>query len=521
MLRFHFLYRSILLGLVLISIFLSAAHIFLITAEYDEAWIIASARQAFSDATHPQVPPVLTTGGLYFWLVGLTAAVDLDPLLVARSLSFASAILLIGLLYVHIGRWFTSFAERLIVIATCFAAPGTIMLAGLGFGIPLAVLLLIAGLLVLTFHERTSIAHAVIGGLLIGLAVATRWPLLPALPGILLLILGYPEHRAANVKAALVAGSTAVACFAVCVGLQLLVQGVADSSGANASLAAGAQAAGISTALPSPPRLLSRVTSLMTVFPVSLLAVGVITCAFLDPKSGARRFAIVILGMALLIVVAFIIRSPALLLRYIWPVYFLVALLAGFGFAMLYSRARNAGVPALVHTSLLVPITLIFAQIVIAVRVLAIGAATQVNTAGHETLQNQFTPLYLQQEEVQLVQYMKDTPADAVFGTLTLPREHSALEISLLTNRVVHDFHLMGGEINAQPDYIITHRFSQLNDAGQAWLNSLGKPIQMIKGYSIYELPDEIDLPESETVILNMQLYRFGPERQLSLTGWD
>ena len=79
----------------------------------------------------------------------------------------------------------------------------------------------------------------------------------------------------------------------------------------------------------------------------------------------------------------------------------------------------------------------------------------------------------------------------------------------------------MGGEVNAQPDYIITHRFSQLNDAGQAWLNSLGKPIQMIKGYSIYELPDEIDLPESETVILNMQLYRFGPERQLSLTGWD
>ncbi|MEO1362185.1 MAG: hypothetical protein AAFU86_00225 [Pseudomonadota bacterium] len=504
-----------------IGVLLSAAYIFLITAEYDEAWIIASAQQAFSTDALPEVRPVLTTGGLYFLLVGVAAAVDLDPLLAARSLSFASALLLIALLYVHTGRWFASHTERLIVVATCFAAPGTIMLAGLGFGIPLAMCLLICGLLVLTLHDRTPVAHAVIGGVLIGLAVATRWPLLPALPGILLLIVGAREHRAANFKVALIAGATAVACFAACVGLQMLVQGVADSSGANASLAASAHAAGLSTTLFSPPRLLARVTSLMTVFPVSLLVVGVIACACLDAQSGARRFAILLLGMALLITVAFILRSPALLLRYIWPVYFLAALLAGFGFAMLYSRARTAGVPALIHASLLVPITLVFAQIVIAIRVLAIGAATQVNTAGHETLENQFTPLYLQEEEVQLVKYMKDTPADAIFGTLTLPREHSALEISLLTNRIVHDFHLMGEDVTARPDYIITHRFSQLNDAGQAWLNSLGKPIQKIKGYSIYELPDAVNLPESETVILSTQLYRFGPERQLSLTGWD
>lgn len=504
-----------------ISVLLSVMCIFLMTAEYDEAWVLASARQAFLPDALPQVEPVTTTGGIHFYIVGLLSYLPFDPLVSARLVSFVSVILLFALVYFQADRWFPSRTEKLIILATCAATPGTILLAGMGFAIPVAVLLFLAGVYILARNSRTTLTSAIVGGVLIGTALATRWPLIPALPCILLIVIGSAVDRRANLVAVIVAGLTAVGIFLAFFFLQIrLLDGTGPQSGV--SLEGNAEAAGISLslALPNASRLLGNVTTLVATLPITLLTVAVLGCFAIPDKAQLKRVMIILLAAAMLVAVALILRSPAMLLRYVWAAYFFIGIVSGFGFAYLYQRSDGPEAFGLRLFSLWAPFFFLSAQIVIALRLIAIGAAAQVNEAGHENLANHFSSLYLHQEEQEMIAYMAATPPDTVFATLTLPREQSWLELSFLSQRRVHNYSDPKGETDVQPDVLITHRFSGLNEAGQTWLTTLGPPARQIRGYTIYDVPEGTVIPSVEDFHIEMQLYRFGPEKWLSLTGW-
>ena len=158
----------------------------LMGAEYDETWIIASARQAFDAQAVPQVIPVTTTGGLYLFIVGLTQDLPVSPLVQPRLLSLLSAVALFAVILRYLAPWTRHPVELRIILLTCLAAPGTVLLAGMGYGVMLASALFVTGMLVALKSERISVASAVLAGALIGAAIATRWTLIPAVPAILL-----------------------------------------------------------------------------------------------------------------------------------------------------------------------------------------------------------------------------------------------------------------------------------------------------------------------------------------------
>lgn len=514
------LHRWLLISIISVSVILSLLCLGLMTAEYDEAWIIASARQAMDAGAIPQVEPVTTTGGIYFLLMSLSAKIDMDPVLLARSISFVSAVLLFGLIYRSLGRWYDSHTEKLIPLITCLAAPGTILLTGMGFGITLALLLFVAGMLVVTRGNRITLPQALLAGLLIGAAMATRWTLIPALPSLLLLAIGHSENRRSNLIAAMLAGATAIV---VLVGFVTLQVSMLDGTGPNSgvSLSSNARAAGVTVSLPNLSRLLGYITSIITVFPIALLVIAAVSCLSIHENRQLQRTTIIFAGAAALITLALLMRTPAMLLRYIWPAYFMMSLSAGLGLAVLYRKALDNNVRSLALLAIFIPVSLAVTQMIISLRLIAIGAATQVNSAGYENLSNHYRPFYLHQEEAEITRFLEQTPPGTVLATVAMPREHSALELSLVGQRNVHDFGRFRERLaGVEPDLFIVHRFSPFNDQGRAWLETLGTPVAQIKGYTVFPFPDNATIPENDSIILEMQLYRFGPEKWLSLTGW-
>lgn len=72
------------------------------------------------------------------------------------------------------GPLLRSGVKRRIFLVTCLAAPGTLLIAGMGCGVVLAAALFLAGLFVALRHPRISATSALLAGLPIGLALASR-----------------------------------------------------------------------------------------------------------------------------------------------------------------------------------------------------------------------------------------------------------------------------------------------------------------------------------------------------------
>ena len=124
---------------------LAAAAAFLIGVEYDEAWIVAAHLGSFQPDALPDLPPVLTTGGLHMLIIGFFGTPGPGAIVLARGLSFASLALLLVLLERALRSWFADPTARLIVLAMVIATPGTLLLGGMGYGVVPATLVLLCG----------------------------------------------------------------------------------------------------------------------------------------------------------------------------------------------------------------------------------------------------------------------------------------------------------------------------------------------------------------------------------------
>lgn len=510
---------TLCLGISVLMAVLVAA---LMGAEYDEIWIAASARQAFDAEALTQVRSVTTTGGLYFWIVGLTHGLPVPPLMIPRLLSLLSAIALFYIIARQTALWTKSGIEQRIILVTCLAAPGTMLMAGMGYGILLATTLFIAGMFVALKSEKISPAQAILAGLLIGTAVATRWTLIPALPAILLWACYSGRHLRHNLLMSVLGGVVAVICLGLFVTLQAAVLGGAGGgSGDSVSVSANLMASGAGRELPPVSRMLSFVVRLMTTLPVVLIILAVMAYFTLKQEHQARRLILILIGAGLLITAAWILRSPWMHLRYIWPVYMMIALCAGLGLAALYRLSLEVKRPELGLLAVGLPLCMAAAQMIIALRLIAVGAGMQVNAAGYENIENSFKPFFNIQEQQEIVQFLQSLEPDTVVGTLKIPFEYGANELTFLSNRQVIDYaRATEAQAQMQPDFFLVHRFSPLNEAGYAWLDTLGEPARTIKGYTVYTFPDATALPDPEEVTLDNQLYRFTLVKNLSLSGY-
>lgn len=491
----------------------------LMGAEYDEAWIIASARQAFNPDAVPQVVPVTTTGGVHFLIVGLTQGLIDNPFVVPRLVSLAAMAGLFWLIARALAPLVPNPVERRILLVTCLAAPGTMLLAGMGYGIALATLMFVAGMLVGLGQARVGPLGALLAGGLIGLAIATRWNLIPALPAVLFWVAYSRENRAANAIASVIAIATALAVFVAMMALHQSLLAGTGPNGHGASLATDLSSA-TGSGGKNIARLYSFFVRLAVTLPVVMVAAAWLALISARDDAHKRRLVAGLLGMAALIVAAWALKSPFMHLRYIWPAYLAIAMAAGLGFVVLYRMGQAAGQPALSGFAVAVPALMAAAQGWIALRVIAMGAAMQVNAAGYEHLENHFSPFYHLSEQRQIVATLRGLDPDAGIAGLGLPAEYGAIELALLSGRQVFALGPMSSHTaQTQPTHVLTHSLGGLNDAGQAWVETLGAPVASAGGYRLYALPQGTAIPDADSLAITPQLYRFTLERQATLTG--
>lgn len=229
------------------------------------------------------------------------------------------------------------------------------------------------------------------------------------------------------------------------------------------------------------------------------------------------RGVVLLFGMVLLILLAWVLRSPWMHLRYIWPALFCVNLCAGIGLALLYRAGQTSQIPIARMFSVALPLVMLAGKLVVGLRLVAIGAAMQINSAGYENLENYFKPFYLIQEEQEIVRYLRDEiPVDHKVGTPVLPGEHGTAELALLAERDIFDY---SGSARPEfaPDVILVHRFSPLNSQGEAFIATLEPALAEIKGYRVFEVPEIHDM---EPLMVSAQLYRFSLSKWASLTGF-
>lgn len=518
---FSEIFQRRLLNLLLIFSFILILLVtVLVGAEYDEAWITASARQAFSLDAIPSVKAVTTSGGLHFLVVGLTHGLPVSPLVVPRLLSLIAIVSVYFLLLRALRPFIKAPIEHRIIAITCVAAPGTLLLAGMGYAIVVSTLLFLSGVIILLNNERITLTNALAAGGLVGCAVATRWTFIPALPALALCVFLSRTHMRQNFGMFIVTCVTAGFVFSVFFYLQVqLLDGTGPSNGV--TIAGNLNSTGVGRSLTSPARMYSFLVRFLTMMPASILFLAISGVLLLRRNTFVRRFALVLLAASVLITVAWIAISPWMHLRYIWPVFLMVAICAGIALVEIYRMASKLEIKELRLAVVAFAGLIAAAQMVVTVRMIAMGTGMQVNSAGYQHLENHFKPFHHIQEQKAIVRYLKSLDQDAIIGSVGMPAEFGALELSLLSNRDVFDYANQNTRIAGRPNYLLTHRFSAFNDAGGRWLETLGAPIYQTQGYSVFSVPEDLQVPPPmNEILIDSQLYRFSLERWVSLTWY-
>lgn len=161
----------------------------------------------------------------------------------------------------------------------------------------------------------------------------------------------------------------------------------------------------------------------------------------------------------------------------------------------------------------------LFAQTLLAnTRLVALGAGMQTNSAGQELLENHFKAFWLIREQHEIVRYLQEnTEPDATLVAFGLPGQWGRLQLALLSDRNIVELEewTLG---RAAPDYIVAHRYSNVNADGRAWLNANADLLENIKGYEIYKARTAV-APLGFDTAIDPQLYRFSLPRTLTLSG--
>jgi len=217
-------------GLLATSLGLAFASAFFLTLELDEAWIFGSTRQWVAGTMEvPQLNPALTSGGLHFVLQALASAVGLHDHYFLRIVSLGY----FALLAFALSRLFDLSREvrngLLILLGTVLSVPGLLVHCSLAFSTILASALCFISLEVWLGQTVGSGRRRLFTGLLLGLTVATRFNMLPAIPILVGFALFAREDRREHLKDVLYVATIAVVTLAGSHVVQTLVTGASQA----------------------------------------------------------------------------------------------------------------------------------------------------------------------------------------------------------------------------------------------------------------------------------------------------
>ncbi|UUR08931.1 hypothetical protein [Sphingomonas glaciei] len=294
-----------------------------LTVEPDEAWILLSTAETWGVRVPQTIAtgvPTITTGGLHLITHGFLALFTLD-ILAHRAITIAAgtAMLFLGFRIFRAAEHDHGLALAGTVLMA--ATPGILLQASLALGEVMAFTLLLASAAHWTWHGRNSASAALVTGLLLGLACATRINLLVSLGAFLLFVLVFHWGDWAKLRHAAVALVVALLANGAITALHYWSGGggLGERETTLLSVATGART------VRDLPYLLESFEVANQLFP--FLLVAGIALAWLFRRTvprkdeGARASdlagLLITIGGAMLL--AWVVQAPIPHLRYLWP----------------------------------------------------------------------------------------------------------------------------------------------------------------------------------------------------------
>ncbi len=509
---------SIVLWVFLISaLFLAALSASLITVEFDEAWILSGSQRVASANLLPQPNTPITTGGVHMIVVAFATYFGAAPVAVARIMSIVSLILSLIIIDKILKRCKFDRIERLVVIAVSMSAPGTVLLGGMGFGVMPAFFFFLFSIYIWicnTDHNWKSVA---IIGISLGISAATRWTFIPLIPTIILLGLLSKKNRFYLTFKTIIGMCIAFIVFAAFVWAYINI--AADTLETANSLEAGAGSAGITGSLPTSAQLISYVSKFSLLVPLPLIA-ATFLFAWVNPPLATSEtlcFLRFLTAAALILFLAWVLRSPFQHIRYIWPSVFLLFLAFGILCARIYKIFVREQPKNIVLIFFAIVLSFPAQTYIAALRLIVAGAAEQINAAGQDNLQNHFKPLHLIKEQNLITEYIsQNMEAGDKILAIGIPGEWSGMQLSLLAQRDIQP--LENWPRGILPTHILVHRYSRIDTDGRNWLANNAVLLDEIVGYEIYR-PINGSIPD-QNILINNEIYHYSLPRSQSLTGY-
>ena len=330
-----------------IWVLLAVAALFVMSLGTDEAWVLNGLRSVL----HPQVQNlstelIVTSGGVFALLNLAVEWAFGSQLWLHRSLSLLGLSGVVALVLHHLRVTRPPLAVQLLAITPLLAVPGTIEVGTAALGTLIGLFLMVASMFVWTAPAISLAKRIIFGGLLFGLAAASRFDLV--LFGFAVLLSSCVSFETDS-RLKLRISLPAIAFLGIGMSVFFLNQWIM-SQPANGIVTADIGAAtGLGGRKFDYPKLLNNWLTLSTFFPVSLVALSLLSAFWLSPEvrkstqSGVPRLGTLLAVTGLVLLVAWLFRAPIAHLRYVFPALFCFAFLGAIGLQRIAAQALSDG----------------------------------------------------------------------------------------------------------------------------------------------------------------------------------
>lgn len=471
--------------------------VFAMTVEPDEVWNLMSTMKAFGIALPPTSAvdnPVITTGGLHFVLHGLISLGWSGNILVHRLASISVALILLGVVFKVVKHLVKDRVLAAAGTALFAAAQGFLLQASLATSeIVATTAFLLAALFWVRYGSRSA-SMALIGGVLFGLASATRMTCLSMLPAVLVWSLFTHRGWTARLFYPMLAVAVAVLVFAGFVAVYFHAFG-------GSLWSEYMMKNGLASGLGSPFAGVMRRLNYMVVGDGIIPAIAIVALAgwFMSRLDAGKdeREIIGLCGFLLLAAgagwVSWVLKAPIAHIRYLWPaipLLWLAAILLGLS---ALARVKQDRTVLIAH---LVIIVMCAVQGLLNVRMLAVGDSLALvyeiaRRSGLGTPKHFFVARRNQDEMATL---LANLPASANIYALI---EAAAYPMTYLSGRTVKPFSRFI-EVSAGDYLLMQPSDSSIWLPGWGligWLQDNTTLIEHRGGYELYRLHEGALLP--------------------------
>ena len=481
---------------ITVWLLLAVAALFVMSLGTDEAWVLNGLRSSLNPQVDNLSTELIVTSGGLFALLNLAVEWTAGSVVwMHRLLSIVALGVTFALVMRRIHSAGLPKSVQWLTLTPLMAVPGTIEVGTAALGTSIGLLLMVASMLVWSAPAIPLVKRVITGGLLFGLAAASRFDLV--LFGFIVLLVSCVNVLPnARIKLRLSLAACAFLMFGMGV---FFFNQWAMSHQANAMVAANiGGATGLGGWVFNYPKTLNQWLTLTSYAPVSLLGLLLLGAFWSTSKSGNElrpevpkfKTLLAVTGVALL--TAWLFRAPIAHLRYAFPALFCFAILGAIGLQRLAEQSLSLRSERHWLLCQCLGLSLVVGSIGSTARSLIMSDSDYASWEWtHEMPYDYFRRFEAQQHQREIAEFLRtELSPDARLYS------HVPYVLRYLTKRPIVAIDVLQKSELVTPysnRYIVitpaTGTYFYLNNATANWLLLNTKLIKQIGRYSVYELP--------------------------------